>query len=198
MDRLSIVGVALTLAGCLALCCGDETGATQQPPGRVVAVAARESRVESAAEFCDVEGGSGPKLTLPRLDTPYALPQGRVTWINVWATWCKPCIAELPLIIEWAERMRQEGRAIDQVFLSADEDRTALGTFLAAHPLLNKTLRLKDPEALAPWMARLGLDQGAGLPLHIFADRQGLIRCVRAAALSDNHYPIVSKLLGQQ
>ena len=39
--------------------------------------------------------------------------------VNVWATWCTPCLAELPLLVDLAKRFR--GRALEVVTLSIDD-----------------------------------------------------------------------------
>jgi hypothetical protein len=44
-------------------------------------------------------------------------------------------------------------------------------------------------------MEELGLDKGAGLPIHIFAGADGLIRCVRAAAISPEDFATIADLL---
>lgn len=46
--------------------------------------------------------------------------RGRVVLINVWATWCLPCRAEMPLMENSWQRHRQEGFVI----LGASVDRT--------------------------------------------------------------------------
>jgi hypothetical protein len=80
-------------------------------------------------------------------------------------------------------------------FVSADEDPKTLSDFIRAHPEIPRSPRLKNSDSLAAWMAKLGLDKGAGLPLHIFVGSDGLITCIRAAAISESHYPTVAELL---
>lgn len=194
MDRLSIVALAALL---LAAACGtDKTDApSAPPPGRVVAVKAKEPTAETPAEFCDVHlAGQSKKLVLPELDAPFSAKPGSRQWINIWATWCKPCIAEMPMLATWRDQMAGAGTDVDLAFLSVDEDKDALAGFLKANAYMKQNLHLKDPEALPAWLEQLGLDKGAGLPIHIFTDTAGYIRCVRAAAISKTHYPTISKI----
>jgi thiol-disulfide isomerase/thioredoxin len=45
---------------------------------------------------------------------------GKALFVNVWATWCKPCVEEFPDIIKLAEEYQQNGSAIEFIAVSAD------------------------------------------------------------------------------
>lgn len=53
--------------------------------------------------------------------------QGRTVLINFWASWCLPCIKELPLLLDLARRRPNE---MTVLLLSADEDRDAALEFM--------------------------------------------------------------------
>jgi thiol-disulfide isomerase/thioredoxin len=196
MDRLPSVRYIVIIGSLVAVeACRSESadGPTKHPPGRVVAVQAKGEAEIPLAEFCDVT--SPKKLTLPETHQPPPSRRPGTRWVNVWATWCKPCIKEMPMLAEWEHRFVKAGIATSLDFLSVDEEAATLAAFMKSHPEIPATLQLKDPEALAPWLAGLGLDPGAGLPIHVFADVQGTIRCVRAAAISENHFATIEKLM---
>lgn len=46
--------------------------------------------------------------------------KGKTLFINFWATWCPPCIAEMPDLSELYREMRDED--IEFVFISVDDD----------------------------------------------------------------------------
>jgi thiol-disulfide isomerase/thioredoxin len=179
--------------------CGDGGGATSAPPpkSRFEAVAAKAPGEDSLAGFCDVraERGQGKPFQLPALDGPPPGLQQGLRWVNVWATWCKPCVEEMPMIATWQKQLRGAGKALDVQFVSVDETAEAVQTFRAQHPALPSTFRLADPKGLAPFVASLGLDSGAGLPIHVFVEDGARVRCVRAGAITESHYAIVSSLM---
>lgn len=56
--------------------------------------------------------------------------RGRTIFIDVWATWCKPCIAQMPSIQKLYEQHQSEEYAF---LLISPEDEEIVGKFLAAH-----------------------------------------------------------------
>ena len=67
--------------------------------------------------------------------------------------------------------------------------------FRAEHPGVPESMHLADPKALAALVASLGLDPGAGLPIHVFVEPGARIRCVRAGAVTESHHATVMSLL---
>jgi thiol-disulfide isomerase/thioredoxin len=201
MDRLSFVATPMrvmtiwTMAAC-AIVTGCEEGTAEPAPSRVVAIGAGQDN--SAAELCDVSrsAGDAPALTFPTLASGSApAPSGSPRWLNVWATWCRPCVEELPMILEWGGRMRASGASVELTFLSADASDEAVATFRQAHPNAPETLRAADARAIRTWVTSVGLDEGAPLPIHVFTDGMGRVRCARAGAVAERDYEAVRSVL---
>lgn len=191
---MTLVAAGLSLAGC------DDGGAAAgpAPPGRVVAVQAKQSDEDPIDAFCDVKAGAGggKAFALPEaVEGTAQAPTGAARWVNVWATWCKPCVEEIPMLVEWQKRMQGEGVAWNLQLLSVDQEASAVESFRAEHARVPPTLRLTDPEALAPFVGTLGLDSGAGLPIHVFVDASDKMRCVRAGAVVATDYDTVARIL---
>ncbi len=174
----------------LVACEESSTPQGEAPPARYAAVTAKSTVSEKEfAGFCDVQNGAA--FQLPELEgTPPAHSAGEPRWVNVWATWCKSCVEEMPMIDEWRSKLPG-----DVVFVSADEEPEALAEFAQKHPGLPSSHHMKDPESLPDWMKGLSLDAGAGLPLHIFVNSAGKVRCIRAGAVSESHWGIVEALM---
>ncbi len=200
MDRLPAVTASLvarlTLVAWLACAtAGCDDGAAPAPQSRVVAVAA-DPADDPAAGFCDVRPDGAPPLALPPLAEGQNGPSGAGRrWLNVWATWCAPCVEEMPRLIRWRDRLADEGVDVELVFVSADRDAQAVAAFRAEHPEMPTSLRLSDPDALAGWAPQVGLDEGATLPIHVLTDAQGRVRCARTGGVAEEHYPAARALL---
>lgn len=93
--------------------------------------------------------------------------KGAVTLVNVWATWCEPCRAELPVLQKLHERLRASGAA-RVITLNTDVSTGLVGPFVAE--------RKHD---FPVWLAQPLFDQlkpMGGIPLHWILDRDGIIR----------------------
>ncbi len=197
MDRLSTLIVVATLVGGLA--CNEGTEARPATLSRVNAVKRKKapSKVEPVADFCDVHRSADDAIpfSYPKLvDDPPATARGWL-WINLWATWCEPCIEEMPMILEWQKKLGANGTKIALSFLSVDEEAKAVPDFRRLNPSFPKGPRVADPEALEPWLISLGLDGGAAIPINIFVDGETSIRCVRTGALAERHYGTIAELM---
>lgn len=94
--------------------------------------------------------------------------RGHTLLVNLWATWCVPCIEEMPAL----DRLQAKLGA-NLVILAISEDRqgaTAVEPFLAQHGIKNLAIEL-DPKSTAS--DAFGVQ---GLPTSFVIDRDGMIR----------------------
>jgi thiol-disulfide isomerase/thioredoxin len=72
----------------------------------------------------------GPVLTgnVATIDSLLSAQSGRWVLVNVWATWCRPCVAETPDLVAFAHEMKE--RPLSMVAVSTDyftvDDTTAV------------------------------------------------------------------------
>lgn len=104
--------------------------------------------------------------------TPLALEslRGRPLLVNFWATWCPPCVRELPMINRFAQQQAARGPHAIQVLGIAVDQAAAVNKWLARQPL-------DFPVALAgaggvTLTRSLGNING-GLPFTILLDSKG-------------------------
>jgi thiol-disulfide isomerase/thioredoxin len=136
------------------------------PPATTASAASSASGPDAgmaALWSLQLEQPDGGTLTLARL-------RGRPLLVNFWATWCPPCVKELPQIDQFAREQAARGPAGWQVIGLAADTAGAVRSFLARTPL-------SFPVGLAGFggieLARqLGNTQG-GLPFTVALDVEG-------------------------
>ena len=103
-------------------------------------------------------------------NTTYKLQdkKGKVVLVNLWATWCGPCIAEMPHLNEMQEKYRDKGFEI--IGLNTDdESKDAIDAF-AAKQKLNYQLGWADGPMMGEFVK---LTKLAGIPQSILINREG-------------------------
>jgi thiol-disulfide isomerase/thioredoxin len=104
----------------------------------------------------------------------FAELRGKVVLVDFWATWCGPCLDEVPNMKRNYDLYHEHGFEI--IGVSMDEDRDALEQHLAKHP--NPWVTLHDPIASEDHVARYyGI---TSLPTLILIDQQGKAVSVNA------------------
>jgi thiol-disulfide isomerase/thioredoxin len=71
-----------------------------------------------------------PLLDLQERPTTFERFEGKPVFLNIWATWCPPCVAEMPSIARLAEDSRLQGKGIEFVCVSVDDSVEVVGMFL--------------------------------------------------------------------
>ncbi len=84
---------------------------------------------------------TAPDFTVQDSDRSVTLSQlrGKIVVLNFWATWCPPCIDEMPSLVEMQKQMRNKGVTV--LAVSVDDDRGAYTKFLADHKIDLLTVR---------------------------------------------------------
>ena len=102
-------------------------------------------------------------------DRTVALNQfrGQIVVLNFWATWCPPCVEEMPSLVEMQRRMKAKGVTV--VAVSIDVDENAYRQFLKQHGV--DLLTVRDPAQKTP-----ALYGTHGWPETFIIDRNGVMR----------------------
>jgi thiol-disulfide isomerase/thioredoxin len=140
---------------------------------RTAAILACAQLSTGAAEAKDASlrpwtaGQPTPALRLAALDgRPWELAslRGKIVVVNFWATWCGPCVDELPVLGALAGR---EGVAV--VGVNYKEPLDTIERFTQAHPLPYPVLRDRTGDAFKRWTPGV-------MPTTILVDRAGRAR----------------------
>lgn len=113
--------------------------------------------------------------------------RGKVVVMNLWATWCGPCVAEFPHLVELHKAYA--GRGVEFVSLSIDED-AARPRVLAAWKKHGLPFVLwLDPDETAP------IDFAApSIPVTLVIDRRGMIRFRRDGKITSDDSDLVAAI----
>ncbi len=117
-----------------------------------------------------------PAFELAALDGPAPISsaslRGRSILISFWATWCEPCVDEMPALHELHERSAANGSGPEIVSVAVGDDREAIEEFRRQRwPMPWRHAKLDGTRKDALWAA-LGLQS---LPAAVLVDAQGRI-----------------------
>jgi peroxiredoxin len=104
--------------------------------------------------------------------------QGKVLLVNYWATWCPPCIEEIPLFIQLKDRFSAAGLEI--IGISIDEDHKARE--FSEKMKINYSLLSGQANGMA-MMTSMG-NRNGGLPFSVMFDRDRKIVHRKTGAFS--------------
>jgi peroxiredoxin len=92
-------------------------------------------------------GTSAPEFTVQDSDRSIKLSdyRGQIVILNFWATWCPPCVEEMPSLVEMQRRMKAKG--ITVLAVSVDADQRAYNQFLKDHNVNLLTVRDVDQKS---------------------------------------------------
>ncbi|HYM48413.1 MAG TPA: TlpA disulfide reductase family protein [Burkholderiaceae bacterium] len=101
--------------------------------------------------------------------TPFSLQQlrGKVVLVNFWATWCEPCVTEMPAL----QRLRDElgASGFEVLAVNYQEGPARIGAFTQKMNLTLPVVRDTDGSVARNWGARI-------FPASFLLDRNGSIR----------------------
>lgn len=197
--------ICVPLTGCPG---GGDTAKTPAPTGRrVAAVKPKKSggAVNDTGGFCEATYAADvapafawpPERALPDGTTPPAkLATDRWTWVNVWATWCRPCVEEMGLMARWTRGLEKEGRPIDLQLLTIDkvDDQAKLAERMKKG-VPGKVRWIREEADFGPFLDSIKVDRNAAIPIHALVDPAGKLRCVRVGAISGQDFAAVKAII---
>ena len=110
----------------------------------VVAVAFGYVHLAGDKGYALQAGSEAPGFHLPSLaggQVDLVSQRGKVVVLNFWATWCPPCVSEMPSLERLHRALAPEGLSV--ITVSTDEDEGELRRFVSEHALTLPVLQ--DP-----------------------------------------------------
>src|SRR3970040_516629 len=120
LSRLLLLGGLLLVAGALAI---YRNAGGFQPPSRPAASADSQPVIPPVPVIPAIRGKPAAEFALPDLKgqtRKLADFSGKVLLVNFWATWCSPCLIELPWFVEFQKQYGPQG--LEVIAISLDED----------------------------------------------------------------------------
>jgi peroxiredoxin len=100
--------------------------------------------------------------------------QGKVVILDFWATWCGPCVKEIPHFNELSAEYGDTGLVI--LGISVDRDgKPAVNKFKEKSPI-NYRVAVGDKDLYNIYQQYLPPDERGGIPFTFIIDKQGVIR----------------------
>lgn len=108
-------------------------------------------------------GQQAEQIKLKDLQQLIHKPSDKVQVINFWATWCAPCVKEIPLF----ETLNQENKSVDVTLVSMDFDLDTnpekVYRFIARKKLQSKVVILAEQNP-NDWIEKIDKSWGGALP----------------------------------
>ena len=117
-------------------------------------------------------GFAAPELELPTLDGELLRLsdlRGQVVIVNLWASWCPPCRAEMPALQTLHESLQDKGLVVLGVNATDQDSEAAARAFVEAQGLTFPIVLDVDGEASRAYALQ-------ALPSTFIVDRRGVIR----------------------
>ena len=199
--RMGLVGAIVVALATFATACDEESkrAEAESPASGSVeqeaessgsereqrAAANEEESSEKPASPKPVEG-AGPMpeltaLTLAEKDERTELkPEAKATLVNLWATWCAPCIAEMPLLMKVKERWEPKGLEMIGLSVESKKARDKIATFAGEHEVPFEIWFAPSDDALSAF--------GAGsVPASFLYDADGELVWSHGSMMEEGH-----------
>jgi peroxiredoxin len=126
------------------------------------------------------QGGTAPDFTLKSLDGQTVSLRdfrGKTVLLNLWATWCGPCLSEMPFLQEVSEDPDWAERGLKVLAVNLGESSAAVRQFMDENRLSFRVLLDTENEVGVRYNARY-------IPTTFFIDKNGIIRDIKIGAFA--------------
>ena len=179
----------LALAGCQQ---GQDAAGTPAPDsaGDTVSTAPSDNAGEEDDGYTR-EGEKALDFTVTLLNgEEFTLSEmeGQVVVLNFWATWCSPCVAELPELEQLAEEYADRG--VYLLAINCGESQQKVQDFMDSREL-NLNVALDET------ISALGQFPASGIPFTVYIDPEGVVAYIQPGAYKEDNYGHLAQALDE-
>lgn len=135
-------------------------------------------------------GEPAPQFTLPSLHGNQSVSlkqmEGKVIYLDFWASWCAPCRTSFPLLNKLHEKYKSQG--FEVVAVNLDEDKAKAEEFLKEIPVEFTILS----DASGEWSDKFVVES---MPTSFIIDKKGIIQNIHKGFVSDDIEELEAKII---
>lgn len=149
----------------------DETAPPAVPAdGEVVKTKSIYPAIASAVATAEIKNLDGTAFTVND-------KKGRIILLNLWATWCGPCRAEMPALVRLQDKYGSQG--FEVIGLNTDDEEVEKINAFVADMKLNYPIAYADTNLQS---SLIKISKFPGIPQSFLIDREGNLRGVFKSA----------------
>ncbi len=115
-----------------------------------------------------LKGQNVPVMNFNQMEPLLRVKNDTVYMINFWATWCTPCVEEMPDILKFSEEMKN--RKFRLILVSMDNPdhlESRVKPFIRRFEIKDRVILLDDPDANS-WIEKVHPDWMGSIPATLF------------------------------
>ncbi len=95
--------------------------------------------------------------------------ENKISVINFWASWCKPCVSEMPVFETLAENFRLNNVSVIFISLDFKRDLTTVEKFVTEHQIKSKVYLIDEPDYNS-WIDKVSPQWSGAIPATLISN----------------------------
>jgi thiol-disulfide isomerase/thioredoxin len=118
---------------------------------------------------CEIEAQKVKEINYQTLEGIIASKEAKVNVINFWATWCKPCIEEMPAFESISKNYSSKEVSVSLVSMDFSSELERVKKFVSKKGLVSQVVLLNDPD-YDSWISKVNANWSGAIPATLIID----------------------------